>query len=267
MATSKSAYHPTKQGPPTLKHRVLHVDSQENQDAYFAANRISAQINKKVLMRIAHDTNQSTNAGAVASVTDGADLFTIDADPAGNATEFIDAGFLMRTGANSGDDTVYRRLCAWTPAASKRVCARAYLKVDDVTKSGFFFGICASTTDPINTDASDLVAIRKAPTSASIIGRVNGNSGGAADSATLATMVNDTFIEIGFQFIIGSSAATSAGSFWINGTETAFTSAQLTALFGILTTPPSMYAILACRTGEAASHTITVSDALLEVDF
>lgn len=274
MGTYRNSYPATKPSEGN-KHRVLHAPPSDNQDAGFATNLLARQIEKRVLMQISPTSHIETLDGGIASVSSGPYLFTIDADPSGNAVAMAAGGLVLKTGANIGDDTLMSSVVSWTPSAGtltagvskpQKIRIRARLQVDDADKVGFFLGLSVATTDPVNADGTDLIAIRKAPTVATVIGRVKGNNGTARDSGTLATMADNTDIELVLHADIGSTAALSSGSFWVNGTQTKFTSAQVTALYDMLTTPQAMYAVLGIRTSDTNSRTLTTQDVLIEVD-
>lgn len=118
----------------------------------------------------------------------------------------------------------------------------ARIQVSHATQVGFRIGLTTGSAVqpiPFTTDYTDQITFSKAIASANVLGKVRGNSGTARDTATLATCVANTELELGFWCQL--SSGTSSGSWWVDGTETAFSADQLTALTDILTSPPAMF--------------------------
>jgi hypothetical protein len=124
------------------------------------------------------------------------------------------------------------------------------IQVSSATGVGFRIGLStggAAAALPFTTDYTDFIGFSKAIASAPVTGRVRGNSGTAAASATLV------------------SSSTSSGSWWVDGVETAFSAAQLTALTDILTSPPAMYWTIHGTGVTATNPTMTVTSLLAGV--
>ena len=155
----------------------------------------------------------------------------------------------------------------WTPAEGKLVVMAARMRVSAITGIGFSVGIGNTQVQNFTTDFTDQVMIRKAILSADVYGRVRGNSGTAADTAAaLGTMVNDTEIEVGLWFKLGSTAALSQGGFLYGGTFTNFTDDQRTQAFAILTSPPSAYFTVNATGVTGTTPTMTVTAGICQVD-
>jgi hypothetical protein len=140
------------------------------------------------------------------------------------------------------------------------------IQVSSATGVGFRIGLStggAAAALPFTTDYTDFIGFSKAIASAPVTGRVRGNSGTAAASATLVSAVANTEIELAFWCQLSSS--TSSGSWWVNGVETAFSAAQLTALTDILTSPPAMYWTIHGTGVTATNPTMTVTSLLAGV--
>lgn len=261
-----SQYNPTHPGLVGAQRcRGYRVPTEDKNDALFPASPMAEQATSLISWRILPGLSYApTLDGLSASVTDGPVLYTLDGDPAGNAIEWGANGLILRTSAISGDDVVMRMLVPFTPAADMQIGCRLRAQVDDADKVGFLAGVFVTSTDPINTDGTDLVVVRKAPTATAAIGRARGNAGTASDSATLATIEDAVEFELGFNLEI-QSGATAYGSWWNGSTETKMDADDIAQINLLLTSPQLMYAMIAIRTGEAVLHTMTIADAWINV--
>ena len=200
----------------------------------------------------AADETQTLNSGTIAASANG----------------------LLFTTAASSAEVVTRGLRTYTPAAGQYWKAVTRLQSTTAATCGLFFGIAAADTTPIASDPTDMVALRCPNNSAALTARVIGNGGTAADQTTFVTdaagtmaavsLANTTDMELGVEFYIGSTAALSWGAFWVNGFRTAFTAAQITQLFAMLTTPQAMTRYLAIQ-GDGSARTATVQYVMAQV--
>ena len=151
-------------------------------------------------------------------------------------------GVLITAASDDNFDTTLDWTAVATPVAGKWYSMLARIQVSDATGIGFRIGITtggSAAALPFGTDYTDQVTISKAIASAAVLGKVRGNSGTAADTGTLGTIVAATEIEVGFDVYVH---ATSPSGFWFyNGVRTAFTANQLLQVIAILTTPPTSY--------------------------
>lgn len=184
------------------------------------------------------------------------------------------AGGLLWTTAASSTAVVSRGTRTVTPAAGQYW--KAVMRVQSTTAAtcGIYLGISAVTTTPF-TNTTDMVSIFCPNNSAALTARVRGDSGTAADNTSFVTsntgttgavsLTNTTDIELGIEFYFGATAAASWGRFWVNGYPTPFTSAQITQLFAILTTPVALTVHRAVQ-GDGSSRTATMQFFFAEVD-
>jgi hypothetical protein len=156
-------------------------------------------------------------------------------------------GELVTLASDDNFDTTHDSVVPITLASGKRFGFVCTLQVSDITgigiKVGFTTGGGAAAL-PFGTNYTDVFGFSKAIAAGAIVGTARGNSGTAANSATLTTMVNATEITIG---MFGIAHATEpALSFYVGtpgggGAVTLATAAQLAQLTALLTTPPTMY--------------------------
>jgi hypothetical protein len=141
------------------------------------------------------------------------------------------AGVLITLGTSSNDDATIISTRNNTVVANKVHTAICRVKLEDVDKDGLYFGFWTAADAEIRAaEPTNGVWFESGSTVATLIGTVRTASGTSADTGTLATLADNTFVELGVQFSCGTTAATSWGHWWVNGTRTVFTAAQLTAL-------------------------------------
>lgn len=259
MATEYSNYVDTKPGLEQAGQATtkLHISPSEGQFAFHGANSMSAAVEKRTLLAIggrfpyvaARYTETKDNSSTIAYAAGGLRLQT-QATPTDN------------------DDTVISSIEAVTLAAGKIYTATVRIQVSSAANLGFQFGfVTAGSTELYTADPADGVYFHKAKNSANVVGRVRENSNTATDSATLLTMTDAADAILTLRFCAGTSAATSWGEFVVNGTRTAFTSAQVTDLFDMVnTTAPSLQAHLAVRVNSTTQRNALVQYALAECD-
>lgn len=225
MAKTLNRYINTKPGPEAVGKttRYLKLGPGEAEDAGYPGSFVADR-----LETIDHGSIGTLNGGPTA--TSG--QFTCTFDNSGTGANGSD-GYTLTTGTSSGNKNVVthgRRVSA-SGAVGKEVTASYTLKYGTVTTQSSIIGIHATAADPIGTAPTNGVYF--AVSNATLVGRVRGNSGTAADSATLATLVGGTNVKIGYRFYNSGVAATSWGFWYVNGTATAFTAAQITQLIAM----------------------------------
>jgi hypothetical protein len=184
--------------------------------------------------------------------------FTATVGGTGDATGFSTAGGLLITCPSDDDFNVdLASVLSVTPTTGKWYHMAARVQVSDATGIGFKIGLGAAAVLPFTTNYTDVVAFSKPIASASVVGTCRGNSGTAADSATLHTAVAATEFEIGFAFYCH---ATAAQGYWVvNDTVTGMTAAQLAQINAILTTPPACFWTIHATGVTGTNPTMTVS--------
>ena len=155
----------------------------------------------------------------------------------------------------------------FTPASGKWFSVRARFQVSTATGIGVYIGMTtggAAAALPFGTNYTDVVAIRKAITSATVTGHTRGNSGTAVDTTLVTTSVANTEMDIGFAVYV--HATEQQGYWYADGTITPMTTAELAQVALLLTTPQVMYATLHVTGVTATNPTLTVTSFLAQVD-
>ena len=156
-------------------------------------------------------------------------------------------GALITAASDDNFDTTLDAVVPITLASGKRFAFVTTFQVSDATgigvKLGFTTGGSAAAL-PFGTNYTDVIGFSKAIAAAPLVSTVRGNSGTAASSGTLATMVAATEVTVGCFGI--AHATTPSLSFYVGtpgagGTVTAASAAQLAQLSAYLTTPPTTY--------------------------
>lgn len=160
-----------------------------------------------------------------------------------------DGGWLLLTNSAADDDLValQKTPAAFSFTAGKKTFFRCRFKVSDATQSDVVFGLQVVDTTPL--DVTDGVYFLKADgsTSVSVICRKDATTGSTSASA-IATMANDTFIELGFYYDGNGKIA-----YEVNGSVLG----SLTASSSFL--PDTIMTVsFAIQNGEAAAKTMTV---------
>lgn len=181
--------------------------------------------------------------------------------------------FKLQATPSDNDDVTVTGLAKRAIAAGKVMSFAARIKVSSAANLGFKLGfVTSSETEIFTADPADGVFLSKAKNSANLLGRVTENAQAADDSGTLATLADDTEIEVGFQCMPGATAATTWGFWYVKTaagvlTKTTFTAAQLTALYTLVaTTPPTLAAVVGCRVNGTTQRTGTVNYAFGSID-
>ena len=160
-----------------------------------------------------------------------------------------DGGWLLLTNSAADDDLValQKTPAAFSFTAGKKSFFRCRFKVSDATQSDVVFGMQVVDTTPL--DVTDGVYFLKADgsTSVSVICRKNATTGSTSASA-IATLANDTFIELGFYYDGESKIA-----YEVNGSVLGSLDASSSFLPDTITTVS-----FAIQNGEAAAKTMTV---------
>lgn len=112
-----------------------------------------------------------------------------------------DGGLLLVTNTAGNNDLValQKDPAAWTFEVGKKMFFRARFKVSDATLSDLVMGLQVVDTTPL--DVTDGVYFLKAEGSAavSIVCRKNATTG-STSASSIATLANDTFIELGWYY-------------------------------------------------------------------
>lgn len=252
MATTRDSYIALSPGAiGALPHRMLHYPDADIYGARMAANLIAKAVNK--------------TCGPIVGCgyPYAAGEWTVTATGTSAAAATNGSGALLTAGSDSTFNTTLQSLRTFSITEGYWLSFFAQVKVSDITAVGFDMGVGTVQVDPHTTNYTDGIYFRKAATTAPVIGRVRGNSGTVADSGTLATSVNDTFISMGFACRL--SATGPAGFFDVGGTRTNFTADQLAQVVAMFTSPQLMYMTLAAK-GSAGNPTVIVNAALCEED-
>jgi hypothetical protein len=112
-----------------------------------------------------------------------------------------DGGLLLVTNTAADDDLValQKNPAAFTFTAGKKTFFRCRFKVSDATQSDVVIGLQVVDTTPL--DVTDGVYFLKADgsTAISVVCRKNASTG-STSASSIATLANDTFIELGFAY-------------------------------------------------------------------
>lgn len=112
-----------------------------------------------------------------------------------------DGGLLLVTNTAADDDLValQKTPAAWTFTAGKKMFFRCRFKVSDATQSDVVFGLQVVDTTPL--DVTDGVYFLKADGAATvnIVCRKNASTG-STSALAVATLANDTFVELGWYY-------------------------------------------------------------------
>lgn len=160
-----------------------------------------------------------------------------------------DGGLLLITNTAADNDLValQKNPAAFTFTAGKKTFFRCRFKVSDATQSDLIFGLQVVDATPL--DVTDGIYFLKADGAATVdfICRKNASTGSTSASA-VATMANDTFIELGFYYDGQSKVA-----YEVNGSVLGSLDASSTYL------PDTTCTVsFALQNGEAVAKTMTV---------
>lgn len=173
-------------------------------------------------------TVTETDAGATQALTDG------------------DGGLLLVTNTAADNDLVslQKKGESFRFASGKKLFFEARFKVSDATQSDLVIGLQITDTTPL--DVSDGVFFIKADGSTSVSLLVEKN-GTATTTSSVATLVDDTFIRIGFAY-----DGVSAIQYFVNGVVTG------TSVTTNLPDDEDLTPTFAIQNGEAVAKTMTV---------
>lgn len=160
-----------------------------------------------------------------------------------------DGGLLLLTNSAADDDLValQKSPAAFTFTAGKKTFFRCRFKVSDATQSDVVIGLQVVDATPL--DVSDGIYFLKADgsTSFSFICRKNATTG-STSAASVATLADDTFIELGFYYDGESKVA-----YEVNGSVIGSLDASSAYL------PDTTCTVsFALQNGEAVAKTMTV---------
>jgi hypothetical protein len=172
-------------------------------------------------------TVTETDAGATQALTDG------------------DGGLLLITNTAADNDLValQKKGESFRFSSGKELFFEARFKISDATQSDLSIGLQITDTSPL--DVSDGVFFTKADGSTSVSFLVEKN--GTATTTTVATMANDTFITLGFNYDGGSVM-----QYCVNGVVTG------TSAVTNLPDDEDLTVSFAIQNGEAVAKTMTV---------
>jgi hypothetical protein len=172
-------------------------------------------------------TVTETDAGATQALTDG------------------DGGLLLITNTAADNDLValQKKGESFRFASGKELFFEARFKVSDATQSDLAIGLQITDTSPL--DVSDGVFFLKADGSTSVSFLVEKN--GTATTTSVATLVSDTFITLGFNYDGGSVL-----QYCVNGVVTG------TSAVTNLPDDEDLTVSFAIQNGEAVAKTMTV---------
>lgn len=160
-----------------------------------------------------------------------------------------DGGLLLITNSAADNDLValQKNPAAFSFTAGKKTFFRCRFKVSDATQSDLVFGLQVVDTTPL--DVTDGVYFLKADGAATvdIVCRKNASTG-STSAAAVATLSDDTFIELGFYYDGQSKVA-----YEVNGSVIGSLDASSSYL------PDATCTVsFALQNGEAAAKTMTV---------
>lgn len=160
-----------------------------------------------------------------------------------------DGGLLLITNTAADNDLValQKNPAAWTFTSGKKTFFRCRFKVSDATQSDIVFGLQVVDTTPL--DVTDGVYFLKADGAATVdvVCRKNASTG-STSAAAVATLSDDTFIELGFYYDGQSKVA-----YEVNGNVLGSLDASSSYL------PDTTCTVsFALQNGEAAAKTMTV---------
>jgi hypothetical protein len=264
MATTKNARYPAREGPPSIRSRTLHYEDSNGDGFRLPANMFASLFEKNMAPIIGGGINDDY----ATSLTVPGWGATVGGTGDATAGATSQGGGLLITCPSDDDFNMgLESTMTVTPTSAKWYSMACRLQISDAVGIGFRIGLGNSQALPFTTDYTDFVGLSKAILSADVYGRVRGNSGTAAQSAAaLGTMVAATEIEIGMAFYLHATAQEGYFSYKTATADaptfTAMTSAQLTALATILTTPPTSYWIIHATGVTGTTPTITITSFL-----
>ena len=162
-------------------------------------------------------------------------------------------GLLVLTATAADNDLIGLQLAkeGFLIQAGKEAWFKARFKVSDATQSDLLMGLHITDTSPVASAPTDGIVIRKDDGDALLDGVVLIDNAAASTSTGIGTLVDDTFITVGFHFD-GASVV----RFYVNDAEKAavtLTAANIAAL-----DDETLALSFAFQTGEAEAQVSTV---------
>lgn len=242
MATDKAARQNTAKGPPSLRHRRLHIEDKSGDGHRLPANIMARLFEKNTAQIIGGGSNPNLSTSLTVPG------YTVTTGGTADATAYSTTGGLLMTPASDDNfDMTLDSVLAVTPTAGKWYGCLSRITVSGATALGFRIGLTTGGSVaalPFGTDYTDQITISKAIASALVVGKVRGNSGTAADTGTLGT-ISTTEVEVGFCVYLHATAPIGFFSYKTAAADvptfTELTSDQVTQAIAILTSPPTMY--------------------------
>jgi len=175
------------------------------------------------------------------------------------------AGMAFTMGAVADNDAFAISTRAHTMAADKVFTCLARVALEDADKDGFWFGFWTTADAEIaQAEPADGVYFESGSAVATMIGTVRGASGTSADTGTLATFSDSVggltnTVEVGIQFAANTDVNKCWGKWWVDGTVTVFTAAQLAQLDAMITTtPPVLCCGIGCTPSDTGTDVVTI---------
>ena len=173
------------------------------------------------------------------------------------ATQALTAGhggllLLTNSAADNDINQIQRPVANFLPAAGKRLFFRCIFKLSDVTQSDFAIGLQQVNADGTTlATATDGIFFLKADDAATVTLYVRkDNAAGSTNSGAIATLVNDTFVALGFMF-----DGVDRVYYEVNGTVVG--SITLSTAAGFLP-DQAVCLMISLKNGEAVAKTATI---------
>jgi len=130
--------------------------------------------------------------------------WTITGTPGTIAMGALDGGVITLTnGAVDNNSTFVQGAQSFLAETSRRIWFRARLKVSDATQSDIVTGLYVTTADPVAALPTDGIFFFKDDGDANLDFHVR--NGGVSTTAIVATIANDTFVDVGFFYDSGKN--------------------------------------------------------------
>lgn len=180
----------------------------------------------------------------------------------GSASEALtdgNGGLLLITNDAADDDSDFFQLVkeSFTWSSTKRMFFKARFKVSDATQSDVLMGLQVTDTTPL--DAADGLFFLKSDGAATVDFKAVKTAAGTTTLSSVATMANDTFIELAFAYLPQANGGPIIQVFADGAlvasttTTTNIPTTDLTLSFGV-------------QNGEAVAKTMTVDYLLVSVE-
>lgn len=241
-----------------LRHENSVIHPSEGRFGFIAPDVASAARQNRVLFRYV----QGAAPYASTTVTQTTDNSSTIAEAA--------TGLRFQTQATptDNDDTAINSTATVTLTANKYYKLTARLNVSSAANYGFIMGFTtAGGTEYFTSAPADGVYFIKAKNAATVVGRTVENSTAANDTGTLATLTDDTSVDLEIEFNTNTDGNACTGFWTVNGVKTAFTANQLVDLDNMVTTTaPTLCFHLGFRVNSTTQRSATVEYCLAECE-